>query len=478
MFKLLKKSTREKPKISLILLDWNVRDSFHICHYLKSQTVPRDTFEIVVIEYYSKLTNAVKAFEKEIDSLALLDMPKDSYYHKHLMYNVGFILSKGDVIVICDSDAMVKPTFIESILHFFEENPNRVLHLDQFRNHRMDLYPFCYPSFEEVTGPGCINYQEGKTTGVVDKVDRLHRRNYGSCFCCTRADYLAIGGSDEHVDFVGHICGPYDLTFRLINLGKEEVWHQNEFLYHTWHPGSDGIGEYLGPHDGHNLSTTSLEALWSGRVEPHVPHPLIQKLKQGETVTDEEIVNQAVNETHRQVTQLSFLKSSKDYAKKTYRFPLPESNHFSKWKKFQFAFTVLFQKGYALFVKKLPIWIKSVTKIFPQTKQQWTTLNQGTDGRMVWWEAVSRLYAQKKKHYIIVNSQRDQLIFSEFLLWKGKMSLRPHQHIQLLYLGDLDDQKIKELIQEGHKDNLHITRATEYDWKQTEKLKDLEFSVI
>lgn len=478
MFKVLKKSKRIQPKLSLILLDWSVRESFHICHYLKNQTTDRDQFEIVVVEYYSKPTDAVNHFQEEIDTLAVLGMPKDCYYHKHLMYNIGFFLTQGDIIVICDSDAMVKPTFIHSILEFFKKNPNHILHLDQFRNCRTDLYPFSYPNFEEVTGPGCLNYHEGKTTGVVDVADPLHQRNYGSCFCCTRADYLAIGGSDEHIDFVGHICGPYDLTFRLINFGKKEVWHQKEFLYHTWHPGSDGIGEYMGPHDGYNLSTTSLSALWSSRVKPHVRHPLIAKLQRGKTLTLSDLSKEAVNTTHKKVTKLSFLKSSKDYAQKTYCFPLIQPNHFSKWKQLQFIFTFIFKKIYALFFKKIPLFFKLITRTNKQIHQEWRAINHGTSNHLHLWHTICHLYADKKTHYLLVNSQRDLLILSQLILWKRKMTIQSHQHLEVLNLNDLTNKQTEQLLKNGNKANLHLTPTAQFDWKKNEKLNKLEFSTL
>ena len=275
-----KKSSRQAPKISLVLLDWSVRESFHLLHYLKKQTFPRNDFEINIIEFYSRVSPAILQVEDQVDTWVLMEMPEEDYYHKHLMYNVGFVYSKGDIIVICDSDAMVKDTFLQSIIEQFEKNSNIVLHLDQFRNNRKDFYPFCYPGFEAVISKGCINYKNGKTLGLADEtVDPLHNRNYGACLCAKRNDLIAIGGADEHIDFVGHICGPYDLTFRLINAGKNEVWHNSEFLYHTWHPGQAGENNYLGPHDGRHMSTTSLDALVTKRIEPHVINLAIEQLQ-------------------------------------------------------------------------------------------------------------------------------------------------------------------------------------------------------
>jgi len=281
MSRFLKKSARAKPRVSLILLDWSVRESFHLLHYLASQDVPRDWFEVIVVEYYSRESEAIRRFEAEVDTWLLLEMPPECYYHKHLMYNAGIVLARGEVCVICDSDAMVKPTFIRSIVEAFEREPQLVLHLDQFRNNRRDLYPFSYPGFEAVLGDGCINNAGGKPAGIVDSADPIHSRNYGACMCARRDALIAIGGADEHVDFLGHICGPYDMTWRLVNSGRREHWHQSEFMYHTWHPGQAGVDNYLGPHDGRHVSTTSLAALASGRIAPLLENASIRKLREG-----------------------------------------------------------------------------------------------------------------------------------------------------------------------------------------------------
>ena len=114
--KFLKRSARPNPKVSLILLDWSVRESFHLLHYLGRQDVPRDDFEVLVIEYYSRVSDAIRRFEDQVDTWLLLEMPEDCYYHKHVMYNAGIVLARGEICVICDSDAMVKPGFIRAIV--------------------------------------------------------------------------------------------------------------------------------------------------------------------------------------------------------------------------------------------------------------------------------------------------------------------------------------------------------------------------
>jgi len=284
--KFIKRSTRASPTVSLILLDWSVRESFHLLHYLSQQNVDRDRFEVIIIEYYSRVSDAVRKFEAQVDTWVLLEMPESCYYHKHLMYNAGIVLSRGEICVICDSDAMVREAFIGTITREFEDDPKIVLHLDQFRNMRRDFYPFNYPSFDDVIGDGCINNVDGKTKGILDFEDPIHTRNYGACMCARRKDLIAIGGADEHVDYLGHICGPYEMTFRLVSQGLREKWHPSEFMYHTWHPGQAGQDNYLGPHDGRHLSTTALTALITARVEPLVLNAAVAALRSGVSFPD------------------------------------------------------------------------------------------------------------------------------------------------------------------------------------------------
>jgi hypothetical protein len=294
------------PKVSIVLLDWSCRESFHILDYLQKQTVPRDQYEIIWIEYYNKkspeIGEKLKHCERSgkppvLDQWVIMDMPSDVYYHKHLMYNVGTVLSRGEVVTICDSDAIVRKTFVEEIVRYFEKDPNIVLHLDEVRNNNKRFYPFNYPTIEEAIGDGCINWRDGKTTGLWDAEDILHTRNYGACFAALRRDVISIGGADEHIDYLGHVCGPYDMTFRLVNSGKREVWHPDEFLYHVWHPGQAGDNNYIGPHDGQHVSSRALEARFSGRILPLMENPAIRKLRmQDGEASVEQSLSQLVSE--------------------------------------------------------------------------------------------------------------------------------------------------------------------------------------
>ncbi|MBF0518205.1 MAG: glycosyltransferase [Nitrospirae bacterium] len=293
------------PVLSVILLDWSCRESFHSLDYLNNQTIPREKYEIILIEFYKRRFQVIEDRINQctaegnhpvIDKWIILDMPENVYYHKHFMYNVGILASRGEIIVICDSDAIFGTTFLESILNSFDKDRNIVLHLDEVRNIDKRFYPYNNPTIEEILKQGCINWKDGKTTGLHSSWDALHRRNYGACMCAMREDIISIGGADEHIDYLGHICGPYEMTFRLVNAGKKEIWHQKEFIYHVWHPGTDGTDNYLGPHDGKNMSTTALNAIKERRVMSIKENISISKLRLGNNhvASDTELIKAAL----------------------------------------------------------------------------------------------------------------------------------------------------------------------------------------
>ncbi|MGE5194658.1 MAG: glycosyltransferase [Deltaproteobacteria bacterium] len=275
-------------RVSVILLDWNVRESFHSLQYLNQQTVDRSRYELIWIQFYDKkpqpLLDAVRAGEEAgrpiVDKLVVMNYPRDFIFHKHRMYNLGIVLAEGEICVICDSDAMFTPTFIEKIIAAFQHEPNSVVHLDEVRSKSKNFYPFNYPTIEEVLANPCMNWTGRTTRGLNDSPDMLHEANYGACMAARREDLIRIGGSDEHLDYLGYICGPYELTFRLVNAGCKERWLQDEFLYHTWHPGESEINiDYQGPSDGQGLSSRALDARRSGAVEPGLENDAIRALR-------------------------------------------------------------------------------------------------------------------------------------------------------------------------------------------------------
>lgn len=279
-----------RPKISVILIDWGVRESFHSLHYLNNQTADRDDYELIWLEFYDRQPEALRRMVAEaprplLDRWIVLGYPDDLIYHKHRLYNVGLLAARGEVCVICDSDAIFCPTFISRLIRAFEETPDAVVHIDEVRNDDPRFYPFNYPDIDDVLGPGCINWHETTTRGLIIEHDRLHRANYGACMAARRRLLLDIGGADEHLDYLGYICGPYDMTFRLVNDGRPERWLFDEYIYHVWHPNQSGINtDYNGPHDGGFMALRALDARSSYRVHPELLNPWVARWRRARSL--------------------------------------------------------------------------------------------------------------------------------------------------------------------------------------------------
>jgi hypothetical protein len=289
---------RRNPRISVILIDWGVRESFHSLHYLNEQTVDRDDYELIWVEFYNRKPEGLREFveagsgrSRVLDKWVILGYPDDLLFHKHRLYNVGILAADGEVCVICDSDAVFRPTFIQSLLEAFAETPYAVVHLDEVRNVNQAYYPFNYPTIKQLLGQGCINWRGTTTLGLDNSPDMLHHANYGACMAARRRDLLAIGGADEDLDYLGYICGPYDMMFRLVNYGRTERWLRDEYLYHTWHPNQYGWNtDYQGPHDGHHMSLLALEARTTGRIAPCSRNPWLGKAWWGRRPSLEDLV--------------------------------------------------------------------------------------------------------------------------------------------------------------------------------------------
>ena len=297
---------RAKPgcKVSVILIDWGVRESFHSLEYLNKQTAARSSYELIWLEFYDRkpemLRQAVERGGPDgpvLDKWITAGYPKECIYNKHRLYNIGILAAEGEICVICDSDAIFTPTFIEKLIQGFADSPRAVLHLDEIRSTDPRLYPFRHPSIERIIDPEwCFNWRGTVSKGLDASPDMLHHANYGACMAARRADLIAAGGADEHLDFHGYVCGPYELTFRLVNHGLEERWLRDEYLYHTWHPNVNGENtEYHGPHDGRFMSLRALEARADGRVLPCLENPWIARARRGDAPGLEEVLRLAAD---------------------------------------------------------------------------------------------------------------------------------------------------------------------------------------
>jgi hypothetical protein len=259
------------PDVSIILLDWSVRESFHALNWLSMQDVPRATYELIWLDLYDRVVP--EAMEK---ADIVITCRQKGMYHKHMGYNIGLLHSRGRIITVCDSDAVFPPNFVSSIVSTLNCNDSggpSPLVLMHYEWRTSEKYP---PNLSSIAELSNYSWQELWP-------------NVGACMSVRRKDALRFGGFDEHRSFKGYLCGPYDLGWRLINAGIPEIWHdESTALWHFAHPDPvasfrqqlslEMAREIMYPHlEGHAL--TAVEAFSSGRILPLLENPEIRKLR-------------------------------------------------------------------------------------------------------------------------------------------------------------------------------------------------------
>lgn len=269
-----KSASPSSPRLSIILLDWGCRERFTTLDWLLQQDVPKDQYELIWVEVYDRVVDEVM---KKAD--LVITCNQQGIYHKHIGYNAGLLHARGELICVCDSDAVFPPDFVRSVFHSFQMNGGG------------SAIPLVLMHYEWRTS---LLYPESLTDTETLK-DRARWKwwplivNEGACMTVRRADAIRFGGFDEHTSYRGYLCGPYDLGWRLINAGWPEVWHDESVaLWHFAHPdpiGTNGqraslkqLLEKAYPHvDGHAL--TAVEAFSTGRFQPLRENPDIWALR-------------------------------------------------------------------------------------------------------------------------------------------------------------------------------------------------------
>lgn len=259
-------------KLSIILLDWSVREHFQSLHFLQKQSVPRSSYELIWVELFDKEDE----FAKQICDQHICCHQK-GIYNKHKAYNAGILAARGELICICDSDAVYPYNFVEKILqHFYhgQEIPQRsILQIYQRRTNTV------WPGLDAIKLESIEHDFQWKTW-----------ENVCACGIFRREDLIAIGGIDEHRSYRGYFCGYNETVNRMVNIGIPEYWMPDTELT-IWHfqhlrPTDAEYGlqmlsiirEIQGEEIDHH-AFYSIECMVSGRFHPLRENQAIKKLR-------------------------------------------------------------------------------------------------------------------------------------------------------------------------------------------------------
>jgi|GEM_PF-1277838 len=284
--RIIKENTRAvSPKVSLILLDWSCRERFHALDWLDRQTVSRDLYEIIWVELYDR---AIPEVLEKAD--CVITCAQEGLYHKHKGYNQGLLNARGDIITVCDSDAVFANFFIETILeHFYDENGGCMSKVLFHHEQRTPAGKFYKDGLENLYPQGLSDTSEMfKYAQWLDIWP-----NVGACMSVKKSDAYFFGGFDESETYRGLVCGPYDLGWRMVNAGIPEIWDERIALFHFAHHNSDQNMDAESKRqinypqiEGHAL--TAVEAFCTGRIQPLLENEAIYRKRLGMRVVGTE----------------------------------------------------------------------------------------------------------------------------------------------------------------------------------------------
>jgi cellulose synthase/poly-beta-1,6-N-acetylglucosamine synthase-like glycosyltransferase len=135
----------EKPKVSVIIAARDEEECIARCiNSICNQTYSKEQFEVIIVNDQSEdsTEEIVKLLQRKYDNLNLInikDRPED-YAPKKYAISEALKISMGEIILTTDADITVKPTWIESIVSFFEKDVGLVVGFSSVRENQIKKF--------------------------------------------------------------------------------------------------------------------------------------------------------------------------------------------------------------------------------------------------------------------------------------------------------------------------------------------------
>ncbi|MCI0471820.1 MAG: glycosyltransferase family 2 protein [Candidatus Aminicenantes bacterium] len=211
-------------KISIIMVDGGFREYIFAAEYFSNQDFPAADYEITWNEYFDRPHPGLKNYPR----VDVRTLNRKGIYHSSYCFNAGIKAARGEILVIPDADIMVDNDFLSSVYEEHCKNPELVMY----------FYRFCQDEKSFDRNDFSFEYIKKTSSFMVSNID-----NYGGCLSVRKKWLLQIDGYEQHRAFAtGNHANGKDVYTRLKNLGLYIKWHPHKFLYHPWHPGTQGAG--------------------------------------------------------------------------------------------------------------------------------------------------------------------------------------------------------------------------------------------
>jgi GT2 family glycosyltransferase len=203
--------------ISVIMVDGGFRERFHLLDFLNKQTLPRERYELLWVEYYDEVHPDLVS-RIDVDVITLGHRKGVDPYRSACCFNEGIRRSRGELLVILDADQVVEPDLLETVLREHEMTD------------RLVMYVMRWDEPAE-------KHREQIDVEHLRRVSTIRNPvNYGGCLTVRRKWFVDVNGYDLDPVFTGLHAHGRDLWIRFKNLGLYVMWHPSQRIYHPWHP--------------------------------------------------------------------------------------------------------------------------------------------------------------------------------------------------------------------------------------------------
>jgi hypothetical protein len=231
---------------SIISWDCCFRNFFHLIGSLAKQNYPKDEYEFIFVEQWTKklsddfnhryellsLDDTVKKYADEFNVRAVFLDKTDRPYHLGIANNAGIALAKGKFISVMDGDLLVKDDFLRKLENACLKN-STIYNLDR----RYAQSPAGVSADQWMKAK--INFDD-VLNECMDKDREIPKKvaNKGPMISAPAEWWKSVKGYDEHRVWSSGVSRlGQDVTARLeLFSNKESIAMTDTFCVHPFHP--------------------------------------------------------------------------------------------------------------------------------------------------------------------------------------------------------------------------------------------------
>ena len=210
-----------RPKVSIIIVNYNSRDIVKCIKSIKNNKFPQDRVEIIVVDNKSS-DDSLKQI-RNYPGVAIVELDKN--YGYGIGCNEGAHISRGEYLVFLTPDNIVSKNWLSNLVDGIDNNKSIGTVTSKV------MY---YGDRNKINSLGCFLTIYG-ICGSVNSIEHLESNTFsvfapsGASFIIAKKTFDKIGGFDKNLFLYAE---DVDIGWRVLNLGLINILAPNSITYH------------------------------------------------------------------------------------------------------------------------------------------------------------------------------------------------------------------------------------------------------